>query len=104
MGMTGSSADGEGINAVYQKTPQSGPIYSNSIFWEEGQPKPASEGLIPRIMLDKGNYRTEEISKTGHLRTFLRKRYIKIDGRDFVDEDTSTSGSRMPPCTTRSWN
>ena len=75
------------VNAVYQNDSSLWAAYFNSIFWEEGQPKPASEGGIPQAVLEKGNYRTEEIWKTGHLRTFLRKLYMKIDGRDFMDEE-----------------
>ena len=48
--------------------------------------KAASDGPIPLEILKQGNYRTESIWKTGHLRTFLRKLYLKIDEKDFLDE------------------
>ena len=75
------------VNAVYQNDSSLWAVYFNNIFWEEKQPKLASEGGIPQTILDKGNYRTEDIWKTGHLRTFLRKLYMKIDEHDFIDED-----------------
>ena len=45
----------------------------------------SNKGPIPDKILEAGTYRDSGLWKTGHLRTFRRKLFMKIDKNDFLD-------------------